>query len=106
MPCIVPAESRYGKHAHADQLATAVGLDMAAFWQPTAEAYLSRVTKAQILDAVRETKGEAEANRMATMKKPDMAARAERLLVDSGWLPVVLRGASPVPNADGAAAAA
>jgi ParB family transcriptional regulator, chromosome partitioning protein len=101
-----PGESRYGKHTHADQLAMAVGLDMTAFWHPTAEAYLSRVKKAQILEAVREAKGDAEADRMATMKKPDMAARAERLLVDSGWLPPVLRGASAAPDAAKAAAAA
>jgi ParB family transcriptional regulator, chromosome partitioning protein len=86
-----PGEGRYGKHHHSDQLAAALGLDMSAYWQPTAESYLARVTKAQILDAVRETKGAGEADRMATMKKADMAARAERLLEGSGWLPQPLR---------------
>lgn len=94
-----PGETRYGKHHHADQLAAAVSLDMTAYWQPTAEAYLSRVTKAQILDAVWEAKGEAEAHRMATMKKPDMAARAERLLEGTNWLPSVLRGPKLAPDA-------
>lgn len=100
-----PSESRYGKHAHADELAAALGLDMTAYWQPTAEAYLSRVTKAQILEAVREAKSEGEADRMATMKKPDMAARAERLLEGTGWLPMALRGHRPAAAAHAQAAA-
>lgn len=95
-----PGEPRYGKHSHADQLATAVDLDMTAYWQPTAESYLSRVTKTQILDAVREAKSEGEAARMAPMKKPDMVARAERLLEGTGWLPQPLR--SPAAPASGA----
>jgi ParB family chromosome partitioning protein len=40
--------------AHADRLAQAVDLDMAASWAPTVENYLGRVTKARILQAVRE----------------------------------------------------
>ena len=35
------------------ELARAVGLDMAAWWQPTAEGYFKHVSKAVILDAVR-----------------------------------------------------
>ena len=46
--------------AHADLLATELGLDMAAAgWRATAASYLGRVTKARILEAVREAKGEA-----------------------------------------------
>jgi hypothetical protein len=46
---------RPGALAHADILATALTLDMVAVgWTPTAEVYLARVTKAQILEAVRE----------------------------------------------------
>jgi IS5 family transposase len=39
-----------------------------------------RVTKAQILDAVREAKGEASAQLIEHLKKGDMAQEAERLL--------------------------
>ena len=40
--------------AHADRLAQAVGLDVAAIgWRPTVENYLSRVTKGRILAACR-----------------------------------------------------
>lgn len=77
---------------HAGQLAQAVGLDMvAAGWTPTVDNYLGRVTKARILEAVREAKGEASAQLIDHLKKPDMAKEAERLLAGSGWLPEPLR---------------
>lgn len=78
--------------AHADQLTQAVGLDMAERgWTPTVENYLGRVTKAQILDAVREAKGTAAAQMIDHLKKPDMAKAAEGDLTNSGWLPEPLR---------------
>ncbi len=80
--------------AHADALARAVDLDMvAAGWTPTAETYLGRVTKTRILEAVREGKGEREAQLIEHLKKGDMAKEAERLLAGSGWLPGPLRTA-------------
>ena len=80
-----------GRLAHADQLAGALGLDLAASWSPTAEAYLGRVTKARILLAVREAKGNAAAQLIDHLKKPEMAKEAERLLAGTGWLPEPLR---------------
>ena len=100
-----PAEGTYGKNVHADQLVEALGLDMTAYWQPTEESYFARITKAQICEAICETKGEAEAGRMAGMKKPDMAKRAERLLAGSGWLPLPLRSPEPPVNQPEARAA-
>ncbi|HMG51255.1 MAG TPA: DNA-binding protein, partial [Inquilinus sp.] len=76
----------------ADRVARAVGLDMVAeAWQPTADNYLSRVTKPRILEAVSEAKGEHTAQLIAHLKKGDMAREAERLLSGSGWLPELLR---------------
>ncbi|MQA00993.1 MAG: chromosome partitioning protein ParB [Dehalococcoidia bacterium] len=75
----------------ADRLAEAVSLDMTAHWQPTANAYLGRVTKAQIAQAVREGVSDEEAERIASMKKQPMADAAERLLAGTGWLPALLR---------------
>ena len=43
-----------GGSLHADRLAAALDLDMAEWWQPTAESYLGRVSKARILMAVAE----------------------------------------------------
>ena len=82
---------------HADMLAKAVDLDMVeAGWEPTAEAYLSRVPKARIIEAVREAKGEGAAQLIDHLKKSDMAVEAERLLKGAGWLPEVLRRADLV----------
>ncbi|WP_149143134.1 ParB/RepB/Spo0J family partition protein [Gemmobacter caeruleus] len=80
--------------AHADLLARAVDLDMVeAGWEPTVDAYLNRVPKARILEAVREAKGEGTAQLLDHLKKGEMATEAERLLKGSGWLPEVLRRA-------------
>ncbi|MFG1377312.1 ParB/RepB/Spo0J family partition protein [Xanthobacter sp. VTT E-85241] len=80
------------RQAHADHLARAVALDMAAVgWVPTVENYLGRVPKVRILEAVREAKGEQSAQLIDHLKKADMAAEAQRLLADSGWLPEPLR---------------
>ena len=95
-----PHNKRPRALAHAGVLATLLGLDMAAAgWRPTAGNYFSRVTKARILEAVREAKGEEAVQRIAGLKKPDMASAAEALLQDTDWLPDVLRTpALPEPN--------
>ena len=93
---------------HADALARAVNLDMAAAgWKPTEGNYLGRVPKTRILEAVREGKGEASAQLIDHLKKGEMVKEAERLLADTGWLPETLRvpeeGASDAaaePSAD------
>ena len=77
--------------AHADRLARAVDLDMTASWTPTAANFLGRVTKARIVQAVSEGKGERAADRIEHLKKVEMATEAETLLAGSGWLPEPLR---------------
>ena len=78
--------------AHADRLAAAAALDMAAVgWRPTVELYLGRVTKSRILAAVEDARGANVAHRIAALKKAEMASEAERLLEGSGWLPEPLR---------------
>lgn len=80
---------------HAEALSQAVSLDMAAHWQPTAANYLGQVTKAVIVEAVREGVSEEAAAQLADLKKPAMAEAAERLLTDKRWLPEVLRPLYP-----------
>ncbi|MBJ7535397.1 ParB N-terminal domain-containing protein [Rhodomicrobium vannielii ATCC 17100] len=75
----------------ADQLAQTLALDMTHFWSPTAESYFGSVTKAHILEAVREGVSEEAAERLHGMKKEPMTKAAEELLKGTGWLPVVLR---------------
>ena len=77
--------------AHADRLAQAVDLDMAASWTPTAANFLGRVTKARIQQAVAEARGQRAADRIEQLKKVEMATEAETLLAGSGWLPEPLR---------------
>ncbi len=78
--------------AHADVLARAVDLNTAAAgWAPTVDNYLGRVTKARIVQAVREAKGSQAAQAIEPLKKGDMAERAQELLAGSGWLPEPLR---------------
>jgi ParB family chromosome partitioning protein len=87
----LPKAFETGAWKHADALASAVGLDMSAHWQPTAANYFGRVSKERVLEAVREGASGQEANRLGSMKKQDMAAAAERLLAGKGWLPPPLR---------------
>ncbi|RKF41752.1 DNA-binding protein [Agrobacterium deltaense] len=83
---------RAKENHHARQLAQSIGFGMVeAGWTPTVDSYLGRVTKAHILQAVREAKGEQSAQLIDHLKKPDMAREAARLLEGSGWLPEVLR---------------
>jgi ParB family chromosome partitioning protein len=87
-----PWNRRPRAFAHADRLAQAVNLDMAAAgWKPTVDNFLGRVTKARILQAVAQAKDQRAADRIEHLKKGDMAAEAETLLADTCWLPEPLR---------------
>ena len=66
---------------------------MTGYWRPTVQSYLGRVTKAGIVEAVREGVSEEAAERISGMKKVEMAAAAEQLLAATDWLPSVLRTA-------------
>ncbi len=92
----LPWERKARAIATADRLAEAVELDMTGYWRPTVRSYLGRVTKARILEAVREGVSEEAAERLADMKKFDMAEAAEQLLIATEWLPALLRTAKPV----------
>lgn len=76
-------------------LAAALGLDMHDWWTPTASGYFEHVSKAQVLEAVREFAPD-HLNRLAKLRKADLAAEAGRLATGTGWLPAMLRG----PTAD------
>ncbi|WP_179298163.1 ParB/RepB/Spo0J family partition protein [Mesorhizobium carmichaelinearum] len=76
---------------HADVLANSLQFDMVdAGWTPTVE-FLGRLTKARILQAVREARGEDSAQLIDHMKKEIMAREAARLLEGSNWVPEPLR---------------
>lgn len=72
------------------ELAQAVGLDMAAWWQPTAEGYFKHIPKAAILQAVGEYAPE-HVTRLAKLKKADIASEAERLVEGTNWMPAMFK---------------
>ncbi|MED5024757.1 ParB/RepB/Spo0J family partition protein [Pseudomonas aeruginosa] len=76
------------RHQPGEELARAVGLDMRAWWRPTAEGYFNHVSKAVILEAVRQFAPE-HVTRLSTLKKADIASEAERLADGTGWMPAV-----------------
>jgi len=107
----LPTERKPRAMVTADKLAEASALDMTMHWTPTARTYFGRVTKSHILDAVRQAVSIGAAERMADMKKQDMAEAAEQLLVGTGWLPALMRTPQAVqeraehPQADAVAEA-
>lgn len=76
------------------ELARAVGLDMAAWWKPTAEGYFTHVSKAVILEAVGQF-APAHVTRLAKLKKADIASEAERLADSTGWMPAIFAAEAP-----------
>ena len=81
-------------HQPGAELAQAVGLDMAAWWKPSAEGYFKHVSKALILQAVGEFAPHS-VNRLAKMKKADIASEAERLADGTGWMPAIFKAEGP-----------
>jgi len=74
--------------APAAALARAVGLDMQAWWTPTAAGYFDHVSKAKALEGV-QAFAPAEVNRLAKLKKSEISTEAERLAAGTGWLPAM-----------------
>jgi ParB family chromosome partitioning protein len=72
-------------------LMTALNLDMADWWQPTPENYLSHVSKDQILGVVGETVSPHIAQTLTKMKKGELVESADKYLSGSRWLPENLK---------------
>ncbi|WP_246797160.1 ParB/RepB/Spo0J family partition protein [Burkholderia perseverans] len=79
---------RAAQHQPGAELAQAVGLDMAAWWKPTAEGYFRHIAKPAILEAVGQYAPE-HVTRLSKLKKGDIASEAERLADGTGWMPAV-----------------
>ena len=96
--CAAPAVDVVTPRATASQpgaeLAQALGLDMAAWWKPTAESYFQHVPKAAILNAVAQF-APNEVPRLSKLKKAEIAQEAERLAEGSGWMPAVFCREAP-----------
>jgi ParB family chromosome partitioning protein len=75
----------------ANALAVAVGLDMADWWTPTAEGFLNHVSKAQIVQALKEAAPGLTADGVESMKKDVLVNTASARLAGKRWLPTPLR---------------
>ena len=94
-----------------DHLGSLIGIDMAAWWRPTAANYFDRVSKQVILGAIGEAGGPELAARFAAAKKGDLAASAERIFAGSfiteaevkeralAWIPAAMRFAQAAESA-------
>ncbi len=85
-----PRQSADESEANAVVVAREVGLDMKAYWQPTATSYFGRVSKERIVEAVRDGVSKQAADNIVRLKKPAMAEAAETALAGKGWLPALL----------------
>ena len=75
----------------ANALAEAVGLDMADWWEPTAQGYLNHVPKAQIVQALKEAGPDLADDGVGAMKKDVLVVKAASRLAGKRWLPAPLR---------------
>lgn len=82
-----------------DLVADALALDMADWWEPTRESYLSRVPKTLVLEAVSEAINPQAAGNLERLKKEPMARHAEELLAGKRWLPEPLRPEATIAEA-------
>lgn len=80
-----------GKHETTAAIASAVRLDMADWWTPTANSYFGAVSKGLIAEAVKEAGMPQDAEALGKLKKGEAAAKAEELLAGKRWVPTVLR---------------
>ena len=82
--------------APAAALAQAVGLDMHAWWTPTAAGYFDHVSKAKTLEGL-QAFAPGEVNRLGKLKKAQISSEAERLAAGTGWLPAMFRAPEATP---------
>jgi ParB family chromosome partitioning protein len=87
-----------GPSADAVALASAAALDMRDYWQPTADAFLKRVPKATILEALREVDPALDLAPFEKAKKGELIVMAEPILVAAKWVPAPLRRKEVVAN--------
>ena len=75
----------------ANAIARAAGLDMADWWEPTAEGFLNHVSKAQIVQALKDAGPDLARDGVEGMKKDVLVNAAAARLAGTRWLPTVLR---------------
>jgi len=74
------------------ELAARFGVDMATWWQPTAETYIGLVPKSLLAEAVADVAGKPAGEALLAKKKDAAMAETAKQLAGTGWLPKPLRG--------------
>lgn len=89
--CTASIQGRADGTDDSAEIAEALALDMADWWEPTPESYLNLVPKTKLIEMVAEVAGATEAGDMPKMKKGDAIAHAMSHMQGSRWLPKALR---------------
>jgi ParB family chromosome partitioning protein len=76
-------------------LMTALNLDMAGWWEATAENYLSHVSKDRILSIVTQAASADKAEALRGLKKEQLVQKADEALSGLRWLPNNLKAEKP-----------
>jgi len=98
-----------------DHLGSQLGIDVAAWWRPTAANYFDRLTRAAILAHLEEVGGKELASRYGASKKRELAMSAEGIFAGTvpvqaetraialAWVPGAMRFVTPddVPATEG-----
>lgn len=74
-----------------NEVANTLAVDFTRYWKPTRARYFEHVPKDRIVAVVGESVSPQVAGELRGLKKGDAAKAAERRMIDSGWLPEVLR---------------
>jgi len=77
--------------AEVSGLMNALSLDMADWWEPTAETYLSHVGKDRIIGMVADAVSPQIAHTLTKLKKGELVKAAEKHLAGLRWLPESLK---------------
>ncbi|ELS4497031.1 ParB/RepB/Spo0J family partition protein [Klebsiella michiganensis] len=80
-------ECGHTRRSDLDGVETAIGFDMRDWWTPTADNFLSLLSKPQIVDALNEAGKTGAAADAGKMKKKDAAEHAEHALAETRWVP-------------------
>jgi ParB family transcriptional regulator, chromosome partitioning protein len=83
--------SRDGSPYGVAELHKALGLNLADYFKPTAETYLSQVPKAKLMAAVTEAGDSQTAAALEKMKKGEAVQAAQAHLEGKGWVPEAIR---------------
>ena len=88
------AENQGERCQQANALRSALSFDMSKWFTPTASNFFSRVSKSRIAEALAEAGKPASAETMK-LKKPELAALAEKEIRKTCWLPEPVRIQQP-----------